>query len=141
MEGTFSGSTDFGLKHSPDMQDVVETTNVTFWCKAELGNEPTGQLAWYYYRDGSSTPWSVSDQASKEALTLYNACSYTQVSTLVLTMTQQLNGVVVRCAMQQDSQSPDGDNGIEHRQTNPFNVSCKYASLQNCRKCGVNLKN
>ena len=102
----------------------MEGTIVTFTCKAHVGAEPQGQLLWSYIIGNPGNPQDISDQAVKGPLVPYETCSYTQVSTLELPMTRELNGVMLRCTLQQNGVViANADN---HRQTNPFNVSCKH---------------
>ena len=121
VPGTFSGQSDHGLTFSPPGYDVTEGTAVTFTCKADVGTEPQGQLGWYYYL--SDMPYLVSDQATKGHLVSARKCSSSQQSRLTLTMNSTFDGIVVRCTLQQDILSPDGD---AHNQTNKFSVKCKY---------------
>ena len=121
VPGTFRGQADYGITFSPPSYDVIEETQVTFTCKADVGTEPQGQLEWYYYL--SDIPYPVSDKAVKEDLVSARNCSYSQQSRLMLTMNSTLDGILVRCTLRQDDTGPDGDT---HNQTNKFSVKCKY---------------
>ena len=121
VPGTFSGQSDYGVTFSPPGYDVTEGTAVTFTCKADVGAEPQGHLEWYYYL--SDIPYHVSDQATKGPLTSTRDCSQSQQSVLTLTMNSTLDDILVRCTLQQDVFTPDGD---KHNQTNKFNIECKY---------------
>ena len=98
--------------------DVQEGTNVTFTCKANMGTKPQGLLFWSYIIGNSASPQDISYQAVKGPLEANETCSYTQVSTLQLTMKQMYNGVVLRCTLQQ--------HGVSIAETREFNVSCKF---------------
>ena len=124
VPGSFTGSSDFGVKVSSNYS-IVEGTNVTFTCKAHVGAEPQGELRWSYIIGNPGNPQPISGQAVKGPLETYETCSYTQVSTLTLTMTQALNGVLLRCTLQQSGVSITDD----HRQTTDFNVTCKYCQI------------
>ena len=124
VPGTFTVQvSDFGVSASTGY-DVQEGTNVTFTCKAHVGAEPQGQLLWSIVIGNRGNPQYISGQAVKGPLVTYETCSYTQDSTLVLPMTRELNGALLKCTLQHNGVIiADADN---NRQTNPFNVSCKY---------------
>ena len=102
--------------------DVQEGTNVTLTCKANVGAKPKGQLLWSYIIGNPASPQDISYQAVKGPLVVNETCSYTQVSTLQLTMKKMYNGVVLRCTLQQNGVSI----AESYKQTKEFNVSCKY---------------
>ena len=122
MAGTFTGQSDYGISFSPAGYDVTEGDNITFTCKADIGRTPQGNLAWYYYNEGNPVAQPISDQASKDGADEARTCSQSQRSVLVMTMRPDLNKYLVRCTLQQDASTPDGD---DHRQTEKFNVKCK----------------
>ena len=99
----------------------MEGTYILFTCKALVGAEPPGQLLWSTVIGNPDNPQDISDQAVKGPLVAYTTISYTQVSTLQLTMSQVYNGASLRCTLQQNGVSI-ADN---YRQTSNFNVSCK----------------
>ena len=123
VTGTFSGQSDYGITVSPAGYDVTEGDNIKFTCKADIGRAPQGNLAWYYYKAGSHIPVAISDQASNDGPEVARTCSLSQRSMLVMTMTAALDKYLVRCTLQQDNLTPEGDT---HRQTEWFNVKCKY---------------
>lgn len=112
---------EYGLRYSPNM-DITEGTNITFTCMADVGVEPQGKLEWYYYLPETETPESVSHLASYGLVFPARMCSLAQESTLTLTMTKEYNGIIVRCTLQQDATTPDGN---EHRKTNAITVTGK----------------
>ena len=134
MDGTFTGQSDYGISFSPAGYDVTEGDNITFTCKADIGRTPQGNLAWYYYYDGNSVAQPISDQASKDGPEVARGCSQSQRSVLVMTMRPDLNKYLVRCTLQQDDSTPEGD---DHRQTEKFNVKCKYTVHDMMHFCSV----
>ena len=127
VAGSFAGEPDFGVSASVGY-DVHEGTRVTFTCKANVGAEPPGQILWSYTIGNTGISKTISDKAVKGRLLQYETCSFTQTSTVQLTMTQRLNGVRVRCTLQQNNVSV----ADSYRETSNFNVSCKYSYTCKC---------
>ena len=130
----FTGQSDYGISFSPAGYDVTEGDNITFTCKADIGRTPQGNLVWYYYYDGNPIGQPISDQASKDGPEVARECSQSQRSVLVMTMRPDLNEYLVRCTLQQDVSTPDGDH---HRQTERFNVKCKCTVHDMMHFCSV----
>ena len=88
-----------------------------------MGAEPQGQLQWVYYKDIPGPAYSISDLAVTESLQTVRECSHMLMSTLTMLVTEKLNNILIRCTLQQDTLTADGD---EHRQTDRFNITCMY---------------
>ena len=136
VAGSFTGQSDYGISFSPAGYDVTEGDNITFTCKADIGRTPQGNLAWYYYMhyEGYPIAQPISNQASKDRPEVARTCSQSQRSVLVMTMRRNLNKYLVRCTLQQDVSTPDGD---DHRQTEKFNVKCKSTVYDMMHFCSV----
>ncbi|XP_052804472.1 uncharacterized protein LOC128234335 [Mya arenaria] len=101
--------------------------NVTFTCSGDVGNNPIGVLAWFYYKEGDPSPVDKSKNAISTAPQDSRVCSKSRSSTLELTLTKEMNNMVVRCTVQQDIRTPDGEG---HIQTNgSLNVHFKPVIL------------
>ena len=110
VPGSFTGRSDFGITF------VLQNPYVSLSCKAHVGDEPPAQLVWYiYYYNGSLQ--DISSQALVSLRVPYQTCSFTQVSTLVLTVDPSLNGARLRCMLNQTGVTITDD----YR-----DVSCKY---------------
>lgn len=109
----------------PSDTDITQNEEVTFTCTGDVGNEPIGKLAWFYYlNNDTSFPYNETDSAFGEK-TEYNSdtCSFTQESKLKLTMVKQFNNILVRCTMSQFKYDQFGEG---HKQTSNIPVYCKY---------------
>ncbi|WAR04133.1 hypothetical protein MAR_019502 [Mya arenaria] len=94
--------------------------NVTFTCSGDVGNNPIGVLAWFYYKEGDPSPVDKSKNAISTAPQDSRVCSKSRSSTLELTLTKEMNNMVVRCTVQQDIRTPDGEGHIQTNDGNPL---------------------
>ena len=118
VRGTFSGSSDYGISVSHGI-DVKEGTTITVKCKADIGNNPKGVLAMYYFLDGSLHhfhPYVLTTGHPTPTRT----CSFAQEAEIYLPMTRKWNGMWFRCVLQQNNKTEFGD---DYRQSNPINVT------------------
>ena len=116
--GSFSGASDYGITVSPGT-DVREGTTITVKCKADIGNNPKGVLAIYYYLDGSLHRFHPYVLTTGHP-TPTNTCSFAQEAEIYLPMSRKWNGMLFRCVLQQNTISEVGD---EFRQSNQINVT------------------
>ena len=101
---------------------VMTKSVVTFICQTNLGPGP-GQLAWYYYLNGSPKPYRVSGNSKLGITVEGRSCGNLLQSTLRLTMLPEFDKFSVRCTRQQTVYTDTGDGS---RQSDSFNVMCKY---------------
>lgn len=112
-----------------NIDSVVEGDEVVFTCSGNVGGQHAGQLQWYYYLSGQSVARLLEDGqpgvsiVQGEIQPVSGDCSYTRTSVLRLTMQKSFDGFLVRCTVQQDIYTPEGE---DHIQTDNIAVMCKY---------------
>ncbi|XP_053385235.1 uncharacterized protein LOC128550354 [Mercenaria mercenaria] len=106
--------------------NLTEGEEVVFTCEGDVGSEPVGDIAWFYYLNNDTTNAVdvTSDASSTVSVYKENMCSYTRTSVLRLNMTEDLNNVTVRCTAQQNVFSQTGDGYV---QTNTIPVQLFYS--------------
>jgi len=99
----------------------VEGDEVTFTCQGNVGGQNAGQLVWFYYIGEEA--FAITDNVTDFApVPVTDDCSYTRQSVMKLKLTRGLDNALVRCTVQQDIYTADGD---EHKQTLRIPVQCK----------------
>ncbi|WAR04172.1 hypothetical protein MAR_019541, partial [Mya arenaria] len=99
------------LSYTPNT-NIAVGDKVTFTCSGDVGNNPVGVLAWFYFREGEVTPVDESSNAVSTAPQVSRKCSRSRSSTLELTLTRDMYNMVVRCTVQQDRRTSDGEGHI-----------------------------
>lgn len=108
--------------------ELMEGDEVTFTCTGNVGGQPAGQLVWYYYLAGSSQAQSgseIGNVTSEEPVSAGN-CSYNRTYHLHVKLKKEYNDILIRCTVQQDTYTSEGDGYI---QTDSINVQCKYTAV------------
>ncbi|XP_021358745.1 uncharacterized protein LOC110453877 isoform X2 [Mizuhopecten yessoensis] len=101
--------------------NVEEGQTVTFTCTGNVGR-PAGNFLWTRLSstiDGTGTPIDSTTQTSPSA-----DCTYTGSSVISIQMTKDDNGIVVKCALQQETISDPRDTAY-FKLTNVINVFYK----------------
>ncbi|WAR12053.1 CEAM1-like protein [Mya arenaria] len=116
------GPEDSQLTYSPTA-NLTEGDKVKFTCSGDVGNNPVDILAWFYYRNGEVAPTDESSDAVLTAPQVTRVCSRSRSSTIELTLTRDMDNTVVRCTVQQDIRTAEGEGHID---TNALSVTCKF---------------
>ena len=101
---------------------LVEGDEVTFTCQGIVGSHNTGQLVWFYYIDTQALPISAENVTDFDPVETNDGCINTRLSIMKLRLTRELDNTVIRCTVQQDTLTEDGDG---HKQTNNLDIQCK----------------
>ncbi|XP_053383677.1 MAM and LDL-receptor class A domain-containing protein 2-like [Mercenaria mercenaria] len=106
--------------------NITEGDEVVFTCEGDVGSEPEGHIAWFYYLDNDTTNAvdATSNASSTAPVYQENTCTYTRTSMLRLNMTEDINNVTVRCTAQQNVLNQSGDGYV---QTNKIPVQLLYS--------------
>ncbi|XP_052819116.1 uncharacterized protein LOC128244980 isoform X3 [Mya arenaria] len=115
------GPEDSQLTYSPTA-NLTEGDKVKFTCSGDVGNNPVDILAWFYYRNGEVAPTDESSDAVLTAPQVTRVCSRSRSSTIELTLTRDMDNTVVRCTVQQDIRTAEGEGHID---TNALSVTYK----------------
>ncbi|XP_052819115.1 uncharacterized protein LOC128244980 isoform X2 [Mya arenaria] len=113
------GPEDSQLTYSPTA-NLTEGDKVKFTCSGDVGNNPVDILAWFYYRNGEVAPTDESSDAVLTAPQVTRVCSRSRSSTIELTLTRDMDNTVVRCTVQQDIRTAEGEGHID---TNALSVT------------------
>ncbi|KAL4237757.1 hypothetical protein ACF0H5_002469 [Mactra antiquata] len=104
---------DDGLLSFTPSINIVEGHRVQFTCEGDVGAEPMGSIAWYYYLENSLNGILLKDSVSENPVFNSTSCSYHRRSTMTLTMTREYDGIVVRCTAQQTRYDQLGDGHLQ----------------------------
>ncbi|XP_052818759.1 carcinoembryonic antigen-related cell adhesion molecule 5-like isoform X1 [Mya arenaria] len=106
------GQADSQFSFTPNTNLAVGD-KVTFTCSGDVGNNPVGVIAWFSYRNGEIVPVDESSNAISTAPQVSRLCSRSRASSLELTLTREMDKMVVRCTVQQDKRTQAGDGHIQ----------------------------
>lgn len=106
------GATDsHPIVRSPNT-DLRDGDSVTLTCTGNVGGQPAGQLRWYLYQNSSATGKEVDSSFGKvtsgQPKPAQN-CSFTRTSELQFKFYGNMTGSVLRCTVQQDTLTSEGE--------------------------------